>query len=134
MKVQSAELKVQNQVKSSEQELKYRAFFFSLEVIKFLETLKYRQAIKIIGNQLIRSVTSIGANIVEAKGSASKREFLKFFQIALKSSYETKYWLAMLKELLPEHEDRLNKLLKEADEISKIISSSVLTMKGKRRL
>ena len=125
---------MQNQVKSSEPEIKYRAFYFSLKVIRFLETLEYRQAIKIIGNQLIRSVTSVGANIVEAKGSSSKREFLKFFQIALKSSYETKYWLAMLKELLPKHEENLEKLLSEADEISKIISSSVLTMKGKRRL
>ena len=83
---------------------------------------------------MVRAVTSVGANIVEAKGSASKREFLKFFEISLKSSQETKYWLAMLRELLPNHKDKINDFLKETDEIAKVLSSSILTMKGKRNL
>ena len=72
--------------------------------------------------------------MVEARGSSSKREFLKFFEIALKSSQETKYWLAMLKELLPEKKERLDNFIKEALEITKVLSSSVLTMKGKKKL
>ena len=115
-------------------ETKYRAFYLSLNIIRFLENLSYKQSTKIISDQLIRSVTSIGANMVEAKSSSSKREFLKFFEIALKSSQETKYWLAMLRELLPESKLIINDYLKEVEEISKVLSSSVLTMKGKRCL
>jgi len=131
---QKSNIKYQNQAKSSKPEVKYRAFYLSINVIKFLEGLEYKQSIKIISDQLIRCITSIGANIVEAKSSSSKKEFLNYFQIALKSANETKYWLAILKELLPESKEQLNRFLKEVDEISKIIGTSVLTMKGKRNL
>jgi len=125
---------MQNQAQRPKTELKYRVFRLSLEIISFLESLEYRQAIKIIANQLIRAVTSIGANIVEAKSAVSKREFLKFFEISLKSAQETKYWLAMLRELLPDQKDKINGFLRETEEIAKILSASILTMKGKRSL
>lgn len=134
MTYQNLNIKNQNLTQSSKTELKYRAFYLSINVIKFLENLEYKQSIKIITDQLIRCITSIGANIVEAKSSSSKKEFLNYFQIALKSSNEAKYWLAMLKELLPKEKDKIDIFLKETDEISKIIGTSVLTMKGKRSL
>jgi four helix bundle protein len=131
----SEELKAKSQVKNLKRELKYRAFYFSLDVIRFMEMLDlHRPAVKIVADQLIRSVTSIGANIVEAQGSASKREFVNYFHIALKSAQETKYWIAILRELVPENRDKIITLLTEADELTKIISSSILTMKGKRSL
>ena len=131
---QISKIKDQKLNKKPKIETKYRAFYLSLNIIRFLENLSYKQSTKIISDQLIRSVTSIGANMVEAKSSSSKREFLKFFEIALKSSQETKYWLAMLRELLPESKLIINDYLKEVEEISKVLSSSVLTMKGKRCL
>ena len=115
-------------------EVKYRAFYLSIDVIKFIENLEYKQSIKIISDQLIRSITSVGANIVEAKSSSSKKEFLNYFQISLKSANETKYWLAMLKELLPNKKEEIEVFLTEVEEISRIIGTSVLTMKGKRSL
>lgn len=115
-------------------ETKYRAFYLSINVIKFIESLLNRQSLKTICDQLIRSVTSVGANIVEAKSSSSKREFLNYFHISLKSANETKYWLALLDKLLPEKSKEINTFIKETDEISKIIGSSILTMKGKRSL
>lgn len=118
----------------SKTETKYRTFYLSLSVIKLTEKISSRQSTKIVFDQLIRSVTSIGANIVEAKGSSSKKEFLKYFEIALKSSQETKYWLAMLRELEPNHKEEINSFINETEEISKILSSSILTMKGKRSL
>lgn len=131
---QKSNIKNQNQYKSSKIDVKYRAFYLSIKVIKFLSILSHNSALKIISDQLIRSVTSVGANIVEAKSSSSKREFLNYFQISLKSSNETKYWLAMLRELLPERKDEINIFLIEIEEISKIIGTSVLTMKGKTKL
>lgn len=131
---QNSKIKDQKQTKNSKLELKYRAFYLSINVIKFLEGLSYKQSIKIISDQLIRCITSIGANIVEAKSSSSKKEFLNYFQIALKSANEAKYWLAMLKELLPEEKEKIDNFLGEVNEISKIVGTSVLTMKGKRSL
>ena len=105
---QNSKIKYQKQAKNSKLELKYRAFYLSISVIRFLESLSYKQSIKIISDQLIRCVTSIGANIVEAKSSSSKKEFLNYFQIALKSANEVKYWLAMLRELLPEGKEQID--------------------------
>lgn len=115
-------------------EVKYRAFYLSINIIKCLDNLTNKQSTRIISDQLIRSVTSIGANIVEAKSSSSKREFINYFQIALKSANETKYWLALLNKLLPNNQKEIIEFIKEVNEISKIVGSSVLTMKGKRKL
>ncbi|MDP2585486.1 MAG: four helix bundle protein [Candidatus Levybacteria bacterium] len=131
---QKPNIKYQSQNKSPKMEVKYRAFYLSIDIIRFLEKLSYRASLKIISDQLIRSITSVGANIVEAKASSSKKEFMNYFQIALKSANEAKYWLAMLKELLPEKKEEIDVFLKELDEISRIIGTSVLTMKGKTKL
>lgn len=122
---QKSNIKDQSQNKIPKPEVKYRAFYLSIEIIKFLESLSRKDSLKIISNQLIRCITSIGANIVEAKASSSKREFLNYFQIALKSANEAKYWLAMLRELVPENTQKINAFLKELDEISRIIGTSV---------
>jgi four helix bundle protein len=115
-------------------EVKYRVFYLSIKIINFMDISTSKQSIRIVSDQLIRSTTSIGANIVEAKSSSSKREFLNYFQIALKSTNETKYWLALLNKLLPNKSKEISAFLKETDEIAKIIGASVLTMKGKRQL
>lgn len=129
---QNSKIKNQNLAKSSKPELKYRAFYLSLSIINFVGNLPQNSVNRIICDQLVRCVTSIGANIVEAKSSSSKREFINYFQISLKSTNETKYWLALLREILPDKKDDINKFIQEAEEIGKIIGSSVLTMKGKK--
>ena len=83
-------------------------------------------------DQLIRSCTSIGANIVEARASSSKRDYIRFFEIALKSANETKYWLILIEEVAPQYKKEVEDLLKEITEISNIIASGILTMKGKK--
>ncbi len=87
-----------------------------------------------IADQLIRSATSIGANVIKAKLSSSKKDNIKFFEIALKSSNETKYWCLLIREAAQEADlkEGADELLKEADEISKILASSILTLKGKK--
>lgn len=132
MIVQSSKCKYQSQVQRSKLEVKYRAFYLSIDIIKFLEKFSNKISLRIICDQLIRCSCSVGANIVEAKASASKREFLNYFQIALKSANEAKYWLALLRELEPSSQDKISIFITEMDEISKIIGSSILTMKGKR--
>ncbi len=114
------------------EEFNKRLISFSLKIIKFCEEIRKERNLWSIADQLIRSATSVGANIIEAKSCGSKKDYLRFFQIALKSANETKYWLVLIRESTPDLKVTSDKLLKEADEISKIIGAGVLTMKGKR--
>ncbi|MFA5157620.1 MAG: four helix bundle protein [Patescibacteria group bacterium] len=107
---------------------------FSLSMIKFCETIRSDRSLWSIADQLIRSATSIGANVVEAKSSSSKREYINYFQIALKSANETKYWLYLIAESSEKFKTQSDIHLKEADEISKILAAGIITMKGKREI
>jgi four helix bundle protein len=75
---------------------------------------------------LLRSGTSIGANVVEGKAGSSKKDWRNFYVIALKSANETKYWLCLLKETIEVDKIKVNELIKEADEISKVIAAIIL--------
>jgi four helix bundle protein len=109
----------------------YRLVRFSIRTIKLCEELKQRKFFYSITDQLIRSATSIGANVVEAKAASSKRDYLKYFEIALKSANETKYWLLLVREVDKKDRDIVKDLMKETEEISNIIAKGILTMKGK---
>ncbi len=80
-------------------------------------------------DQLLRSATSIGANVVEGKSGSSKKDWKNFYTIALKSANETKYWLCLINETIEVPKSKMNELVKEADEISKIIASIILNAK-----
>lgn len=123
---------MQNHNSKSKTELKYRCYYFSIDVISFLKTLPDKKVYWIIADQLLRSATSVGANIVEAKSSSSKRDFIKFFEISLKSANETKYWFGLLRDATDADKNKVNKLLAEIEEISKILGSSILTLKNKK--
>ena len=123
---------MQNENAKFKIEFNKRLVCFSLKIIRFCEKIRKDRNLWAIADQLIRAATSVGANIIEAKSSSSKLDYLRFFQIALKSANETKYWLILVRESFNDLKDEANNLLKEADEISKIIGAGVLTMKGKK--
>lgn len=125
-------LKAQNHNLNIKTNLKLRAYGFSLLVINFINKLPNKRTFWIIGDQLLRSATSIGSNIVEAKSSSSKREFIKYYEIALKSANETKYWLCLLRDSKLLEELNVEKVLKEAVELGNMLGSSLITMKEKR--
>lgn len=113
--------------------LRIRSYLFSLEVIKFINSLPKTNSFLTIGNQLLRSATSIGANIIEAQASSSRRDFIKFFQIALKSANETTYWLSLIRDGFKEFVERCKILLSENEEISKMLGRSLITLKSGER-
>ncbi len=129
-------LKSQNHNSNVKGNIKLRAYKFSLLIIEFVGNLPNKKTFWVIGDQLLRAATSIGANIVEAKSSSSKREFIKFYEIALKSANETKYWLCLLRDSNLEgvNEAEVEKILNEAVEISNMLGSALLTLKGKRNI
>ncbi len=123
---------MQNEKEKFKKNFIKRLIKFSIRILKLSEKMRQKRIIWSIIDQLIRSATSVGANVVEAKSSSSKKDYLNFFQIALKSANETIYWLILIRETVPEFKEEVAELLKEAEEISRVIGSSVLTLKGKK--
>lgn len=118
------------------QEFKIRIYKYILGLIKFLSGLPNISMVREIVSQLMRSGTSIGANYFEAQGASSKKDYQNFFNHSLKSTNETMFWLAILRDsqLIPkEKAEECNSLLKETKELANIFASSILTMKGKRK-
>lgn len=112
------------------QEFALRLVTFSVDTLKFSDTLRKNPTLWPVCDQLVRSSTSVGANINEAKGAASKRDFAHYFQIALKSAKETQYWLVVVQQYDVKSSAKAGVLLKEMEEITRIINSSLLTMRG----
>ena len=108
-----------------------RCYKFSLEVIKLADTLPNKRSAWVISDQLIRSATSVGANLVEGKSASSRLEFKKFYEISLKSANETKYWLSLLKDAELAPTDKIDRLLEEITEISNMLAKAVMTLKKK---
>lgn len=123
---------MQNDKSKFKDEFKRRIYRFALEIIRFIDELPKGNTCKIIGNQLLRSATSIGANSIEASAASSRKDYTNFFNYSLKSANETKFWLALLRDSGKADKDRTNILLKETNEIANILASSILTLKGKR--
>ena len=112
--------------------LRHRTYQFSLCIIKLVSAFPEKRVFWIIGDQLLRSATSIGANIIEATASSSKRDFIRFYEIALKSANETIYWLSLLKDSSLVEVKKIDEIIDEASQISKMLRASLLTMKNKR--
>jgi len=128
---QNSNLKSQSQSSKVKTDLKERCYNYSISMIKFVSVLPENRTQLIISNQLIRSATSIGANVVEAKSASSKRDFIRYYEIALKSANETTYWLGLLRDALNVQGIEIENLIKETDELSRILASSLLTMKNR---
>ncbi|OGY19055.1 MAG: hypothetical protein A2900_00915 [Candidatus Chisholmbacteria bacterium RIFCSPLOWO2_01_FULL_50_28] len=118
--------------KTFSEELKRRIYRFITDLVKFTETLPKNDPLsRIATNQLLRSGTSIGANYVEAIAGSSKKDFANFLSHCLKSANESKFWLALLRDTGKGAKDKINQLLKELIEISKILGTSVKTLRSK---
>ncbi|OJW17567.1 four helix bundle protein [Mucilaginibacter sp. 44-25] len=111
-------------------DIKQRCYQFSKEIVLFISNARYDRIYFSVFDQLLRSGTSIGANIIEAKSGSSTKDFRNFYNIALNSANETKYWICLIRDtILLDEKQKLNKLLNEADEISKIIASIIINLK-----
>jgi len=121
--------------KEFKKELIKKAYKYSLSIIKLIDALNKKDfSVQIIVKQLLRSATSIGANIVEAQAASSKRDFLNFLNYALKSANESKFWLGLLRDSGKAPKDITNILLEETSQLAKILGSIILTLKGKKKL
>jgi len=103
-------------------------------IIALTDSFPNKRSAWVIIDQLIRAATSIGANTIESQAASSKRDFVNFLNHALKSGNETKFWLALAKDIAPQAIEEINELLQEVDELTKILGSSISTLRGKNKL
>ena len=105
-----------------------KAYAFSLKIIG-LYTLLIDKKEYVMSKQILRSGTSIGANIHEALSGESKRDFIHKLGIAVKESRETSYWLNLLKDggFIPV--EKFSALIEDCNELTRILNSIILTTK-----
>lgn len=101
-------------------------FQFALDIMSFSESLNERGK-KVVANQLIKSGTSIGANVREAQNAESKVDFIHKMKIAAKETDETKYWLELVNSMENYPSDDF--LLQQVSEIEKVLSKIISTSK-----
>jgi four helix bundle protein len=106
------------------------SFKFSLKVVNFCELLEENKKF-VIARQLLKSGTSIGANIREAQNSESKNDFIHKFKIAAKEVDETAYWLEICKEIESYPFDL--SLIEDLESIARIINKIIATSKTSSR-
>ncbi|MDL1976404.1 MAG: four helix bundle protein [Deltaproteobacteria bacterium] len=113
-------------------DLPERSFQFALRIVKFCQVLDKKPGVsRTLSNQLLRSGTSIGANIEEGQASQSKANFISKYSIACKEARETHYWLRLLIGGKIVEEYKLLPLLQESDELIAILTTIVKKMKIK---
>lgn len=113
------------------QKYKRRFYNFTLDLIKFIDNLPKTNVANRIGDQLLRSGTSIIANYIEGQSASSKKDFTNFINHALKSANESKLWLSLLKDSGHNGNQDTENLMNELIQISKILASTILSLKGK---
>lgn len=116
-----------------QRDLGERLLEYGAQVIKFVESLPPTLVARRVGDQLLRSATSVGANYEEAQGAESKSDFVHKLQIALKEMRESHYWLRLLAKAETVSLDRLAPLIEEATQLRAMLSKAVATVKGKAK-
>jgi len=112
-------------------ELSQRTKLFALEIIRFYKDLPKTEEARILGKQLIRSATSIAANYRAARRARSENDYYSKICIVVEESDESLFWLELLKEAEINSTNRINELMKEAQELLKIFSVSRKTLKNR---
>lgn len=102
-----------------------RTFKFGVAVIKITNSLPKTPAGFTIANQLVRSGTSIGANVEEAQDGLTRKEFIRSMSIALKEARETRFWLRIVAESGILSTEKTKPILNEAEELIKILVTIV---------
>ena len=108
----------------SKPDIKERSFEFSVKIIELYKYLQIDKKEYMLGKQLLRSGTSIGANVEEATAAQSKKDFIAKMSISLKEARETNYWLRLLKRT---GYIQKNEMVIESEEIMNILGAIIRT-------
>ena len=111
-------------------EIRSRARELAIRIIDECKKIDTHQGAMVLINQVVRSSTSIGANIHEANYAASRADFIKKLQVALKECYETEYWIDLMEAVDFISEDCKNEFLQESGVLRKMLVKSINTAKN----
>ena len=102
-----------------------KSYLLALEVIELIKKFPQRTEGFVIGNQLGRAGTSVGANVEEAIGAFSKDDFIYKMSIALKEARETHYWLRETRDSKVVMNDNIEKIISDTEEVMRILGAIV---------
>ncbi|MCL2598123.1 MAG: four helix bundle protein [Paludibacter sp.] len=108
-----------------------KSFAFAIRIVKLYKFLCEEKKEFVLSKQILRSGTSIGANIEESIGGQSDKDFLSKISIAYKETRETVYWLKLLLATDYLNQEQADRLLKDAEEICKILGKIQITIKNR---
>jgi four helix bundle protein len=109
--------------------LKLKSYSFALRTVKLFRYLADEKKEYVLSKQILRSGTSIGANVEESYQAESKADFVHKLSIANKEAFETNYWLRLLRDSGILEEKIAKSLLIDCDELQKLLVSSIKTSK-----
>ena len=109
--------------------LRNKSKFFAKEIVFLCRQLREKKIEGVLINQLLKSGTSVGANIHEAQYAQGTKDFISKFEIALKECNESEYWLELLFEVNSISKENFEKYIKDCMEIRRMLVSSVTTLK-----
>ena len=109
-------------------ELRIRTKSLAIKIFSICDDIDTKKGRGVLVNQIVRSATSIGANIHEANYGSSPADFLNKFRIALKECYETEYWIDMLQSVGCIDHETSRELLQESGIIRRMLVKSINTM------
>jgi len=108
-----------------------KTYAFALKAIKLYQHLTAEKREFVLSKQFLRAATSIGANVEESIGGQSEKDFFMKLNIAYKEARESHYWLRLLKDSNIISSDLADPLIADAEEIQRILGSSIKTLRGK---
>jgi four helix bundle protein len=113
-------------------ELKRRTKDFALQIIRLVESLPRSRSADVIGQQVLRSATSIGANYRSACKARSRADFISKITVVEEEADESQYWLELLADSGILRREQLDSLMGEAKELTAIFTASGKTAKRRR--
>ena len=111
--------------------LQDKSFDFAVKIVNLYKFLNEEKKEFVLSKQVLRSGTSIGANIEEGIGGQSDKDFLSKLNISYKEARETIFWLKLLLATDYFNKDQIDGILQDAEELCKILAKIILTMKQK---
>ena len=114
-------------------DIRERTFEFALRVVKLSQSLPSSKESWVIAEQVLRSRTSIGANVEEAHAASSRADFVYRIEIALREARETSFWLRLIKASYLLKAERMDEIIAESEELKKILGAIASKSRGKTK-
>lgn len=122
-----------NMAQRSPTDIQKRTFDFGVRVIRLVDKLPRTLAAMEIGKQLLRSGTSVGANVQEADAAESHSDFIHKMSIALKEARESRHWLSLIDATILQNTEEVKALIQESIELTKILFTIIANARKARR-